>query len=53
MHPKCTKLKTLFTHLQNFTKKSANERTRTAFLLITSDDSRVAGVCTGLQTPHI
>jgi spore photoproduct lyase len=31
----------------------ADERTRTADLLITSDNSRVAGVCTGLQIPHI
>jgi hypothetical protein len=31
----------------------ADERTRTAFLLITSDNSCVAGVCTGLQMPHI
>ena len=30
----------------------ADERTRTAFLLITSDTSRVAGGCTGLQFPH-
>jgi hypothetical protein len=30
----------------------ADERTRTAFLLITSDHSGVAGVCTGLQIPH-
>src|SRR5215203_3633209 len=34
-------------------KKRADERTRTAFLLITSDNSCVAGVCSGLQTPHI
>jgi hypothetical protein len=34
-------------------KKRADERTRTAFLLITSDNSRVAGGCTGLQGPHI
>jgi hypothetical protein len=33
-------------------KKRADERTRTADLLITSDRSRVAGVCTGLQIPH-
>jgi len=31
----------------------ADERTRTAFLLITSDRSGVAGVCTTLQSPHI
>jgi len=31
----------------------ADERTRTADLLITSDRSGVAGVCTGLQIPHI
>src|SRR5215208_872941 len=34
-------------------KKRADERTRTADLLITSDASGVAGVCTGLQIPHI
>ena len=31
----------------------ADERTRTAFQLIASDRSGVAGVCTGLQNPHI
>jgi hypothetical protein len=31
----------------------ADERTRTADLLITSDRSCVAGVCRGLQIPHI
>src|SRR5215203_4471747 len=31
----------------------ADERTRTADLLITSDRSGVAGVCRGLQIPHI
>jgi hypothetical protein len=31
----------------------ADERTRTAFLHITSDHSGVAGVCTELQIPHI
>jgi hypothetical protein len=31
----------------------ADEPTRTADLLITSDNSRVAGVCRGLQIPHI
>jgi hypothetical protein len=31
----------------------ADERTRTADLLITSDHSGVAGVCRGLQIPHI
>ena len=30
----------------------ADERTRTADLLITSDNSCVAGVCRGLQIPH-
>jgi hypothetical protein len=30
----------------------ADERTRTAFLLITSDNLGVAGVCTSLQIPH-
>jgi hypothetical protein len=30
----------------------ADERTRTADLLITSVRSGVAGVCTGLQIPH-
>jgi hypothetical protein len=34
-------------------KKRADERTRTADLLITSDHSGVAGVCRGLQNPHI
>jgi hypothetical protein len=34
-------------------KKRADERTRTADLLITSDQSGVAGVCLGLQIPHI
>jgi hypothetical protein len=33
-------------------KRRADERTRTADLLITSDRSGVAGVCTGLQIPH-
>jgi hypothetical protein len=33
-------------------KQRADERTRTAFLLITSDNSGVAGVCTRLQIPH-
>ncbi len=33
-------------------KKRADERTRTADLLITSDRSGVAGTCTGLQIPH-
>jgi hypothetical protein len=31
----------------------ADERTRTALLPITSDNSGVAAVCTGLQIPHI
>ena len=31
----------------------ADERTRTADLLITSERSGVAGVCTGLQIPYI
>src|SRR5215213_7851285 len=30
----------------------ADERTRTAHLLITSDNSDVAGVCSGLPFPH-
>jgi hypothetical protein len=34
-------------------KYGADERTRTADLLITSDRSGVAGVCRGLQIPHI
>ena len=34
-------------------KKRADERTRTADLLITSDHSGVAGGCRGLQIPHI
>ena len=33
-------------------KERADERTRTAFLLITSDNSYVAGTCRGLQIPH-
>ena len=33
-------------------KERADERTRTADLLITSERSGVAGVCTRLQTPH-
>ena len=33
-------------------KRRADERTRTADLLITSDRSRVVGVCTRLQFPH-
>ena len=33
--------------------KRADERTRTADLLITSERSGVAGVCSGLQFPHI
>jgi hypothetical protein len=34
-------------------KKRANERTRIAYLLITSDQSGVAGVCTRVQIPYI
>jgi hypothetical protein len=34
-------------------EQRADERTRTAFPLFTSDHSGVAGVCTGLQFPHI
>jgi hypothetical protein len=34
-------------------KKRADEQTRTADLLITSEPIGVAGVCTGLQIPHI
>jgi hypothetical protein len=34
-------------------KQRADERTRTADLLITSDASGVAGVCRRLQIPHI
>jgi hypothetical protein len=34
-------------------KRRADERTRTADLLITSVRSGVAGVCRGLQMPHI
>jgi len=33
--------------------RRADERTRTAHLLITSDRSGVAGACSGLQMPHI
>jgi hypothetical protein len=32
--------------------RRADEQTRTADLLITSDERGVAGVCTGLQIPH-
>jgi len=39
--------------LQVRRKKRADERTRIAFLLITSDHSCVAEVCTGLQILHI
>ena len=39
-------------YLQNARKKRADERTRTADLLITSDPSGVAGGCTGLQIQH-
>ena len=34
-------------------KKRADERTRTADLLITSDQSGIAGVCRSVQFPHI
>ena len=34
-------------------KRGADERTRTALLLITSDHSGVAGDCTSLQISHI
>ena len=34
-------------------KKRADERIRTADLLITSETIRVAGVCTGMQILHI
>jgi hypothetical protein len=34
-------------------EKRADERTRTALLLITSDASGVAECCTGLQMPHV
>jgi hypothetical protein len=40
-------------YLQIETKGRADERTRTAGLLITSDRSGVAGGCPGLQIPHI
>ena len=39
--------------LQIASRQRADERTRTADLLITSDNSCVAGVCTGLQIPPI
>jgi hypothetical protein len=43
-----------FSFLQDLqAKERADERTRTADLLITSDNSCVAGVCTGLQFPYI
>jgi hypothetical protein len=35
------------------TKRRADKRIRTADLLITRDRSDVAGVCRGLQMPHI
>src|SRR5215210_1205516 len=42
-----------FIFLRDLQKKQrADERTRTAFLLITSVRSVVAGHCMGLQTPH-
>jgi hypothetical protein len=47
MEPSC------FEYLLTCAGKRADERTRTAFLLTTSDNSGVAGVCIGLQTPHI
>jgi hypothetical protein len=34
-------------------RQRPDERARTAFLLITSDRSSVAGVCSRLQIPHI
>jgi hypothetical protein len=39
--------------LQNSIFWRADERTRTADLLVTNDNSCVAGVCTGLRIPHI
>jgi hypothetical protein len=39
-------------YLQIARKKRADERTRTADLLITSDKSCVAGACRRLQNPH-
>jgi hypothetical protein len=45
-----TLLDVVLQFLQNL---GADERTRTAFLLITSDRSGVAWACTGLQIPHI
>jgi hypothetical protein len=39
--------------LQIATKRGADERTRTADLLITSVRSVVAGICRELQMPHI
>jgi hypothetical protein len=39
--------------LQTGTKQRADERTRTAFLLFTSDNLCVAGVCLRLQMPRI
>jgi hypothetical protein len=38
--------------LQIATKRGADERTQTAFLLITRNRSGVAGVCTGLDILH-
>jgi hypothetical protein len=43
----------LIIYLQNSVFWRADERTRTADLLITSDRSGVAGACRGLQIPHI
>ncbi len=40
-------------YLQIAINKRADERTRTADLLITSEPIGVAGACTGLQNPHI
>src|SRR5688572_29873661 len=47
-----TALPHLTFYLQNSIFWRADERTRTAFLLITSDHSGVAGGCSGLQNPH-
>ena len=43
----------LIIYLQNRIFWRADERTRTADLLITSDQSRVAEACPGLHIPHI
>ena len=49
---KTNPLNLLTFHLQIKATQRADERTRTADLLITSEQLGVAGRCTGLQIPH-